>query len=276
MDYPSEFSSQARAAVEAQMIRARARYLKAKQDWQGDRPFDDEPSARTCILSVFLVYARQAIALGVQDVWTVEKVRANAMEGLRLIIIAAASSLDCGHWLGWGGSIQPDILRALEASPEWQRFQDDLLVLAESKAEVAPDGDDRDKSGFGRLSAQGDNPFPEDHAASEAFEEATWNAKDKISKFKSEFLQTPPSSTSTEFLQAVLTYRKRGFSVCAHEATLVVGNKETALWYERWIDERANFLVADTLGGLRQRIRKQIPTIRHSSPPRNWRVSRMI
>jgi hypothetical protein len=79
MTYPKEFLPEARAAVEAEMIRARRNYSKAKQDWDSDWPFDNARSVRAWILSVFLVYARQVIDLGAQDVWTVDRVRAVAL-----------------------------------------------------------------------------------------------------------------------------------------------------------------------------------------------------
>jgi hypothetical protein len=104
----------------------------------------------------------------------------------------------------------------------------------------------------------GVNPFPQGHPVSEVFIEATWKAKEQINRFQSELLQTP-GSTPTEFLQSILTFRKRWFSVCAYEATNIVGNEATALWYERWIDEWAGLLIEDTLSGLRRRDPKANP-----------------
>jgi hypothetical protein len=142
MDYPPKFSSQARAAVEAEKIRARNKHLKAKQDWESDWPFDDAGSVQTWILSVFLVYARQAISLGTTDVWAVDKVRDQALDGLRLITIEVGYATGFDYWIEWGGSINSKIMRRFEAAPEWRQFEDELLALAESKA----GGSQRDSS----------------------------------------------------------------------------------------------------------------------------------
>jgi hypothetical protein len=61
----------------------------------------------------------------------------------------------------------------------------------------------------------------------------------------------------------MLTFRKRWFTTVAFEATLIVGNEETAEWYEQWIDETATFLLGDTLSVLRRRDPKADP----AAPP---------
>ena len=104
----------------------------------------------------------------------------------------------------------------------------------------------------------GDNPFPPDHPAHAIFEEATWKAKAKIAPFKLEFLGTG-FATKNEFIQSLLTFRKRWFTTTAFEATLIVGNEETAQWYELWIDEHANWLLEDTLSQARRKDPKAAP-----------------
>jgi hypothetical protein len=83
-----------------------------------------------------------------------------------------------------------------------------------------------------------------------AFEEATWRAKNKIAPFKLELLRTN-YKTKEEFIQSLLTFRKRWFSAAAFEATLIVGEEETARWYEHWIDALAKWLLEDTLNQLK-------------------------
>lgn len=92
----------------------------------------------------------------------------------------------------------------------------------------------------------GNNPFPPDHPAHEAFEEATWTAKEAISDAETELLDTM-SNPPFDFIQAILTYRVKSFAGCANAALLTVGNAETAVWYEHWIDDAAKFLLEDTL-----------------------------
>ena len=92
----------------------------------------------------------------------------------------------------------------------------------------------------------GDNPFPIDHPAHGAFEEATWRAKAAVNAFKSDLLQivsTPPF----DFIQAILTYRVHAFSACANAALLVIGNEQTAAWYEDWINRLAKLMLDETL-----------------------------
>jgi hypothetical protein len=92
----------------------------------------------------------------------------------------------------------------------------------------------------------GDNPFPADHPAHEAFEEGTWRAKEAINTLRSELLETL-SKPSFDFIQAILTYRLAAFSACADCALLVVGNEITGAWYERWLDDSAKSCLSDTL-----------------------------
>ncbi len=104
----------------------------------------------------------------------------------------------------------------------------------------------------------GDNPFPQDHRAHSAFEEATWKAKGAIAKLKLELLGTN-FNTRAEFIQSLLTFRKRWFTATAFEATLIVGNEETAQWYEHWIDDRAEWFLEDSLKRLKAKDPKADP-----------------
>jgi hypothetical protein len=61
-NYPAKFSPEARAAVEAELIRAGRLHDKRKREWKSDWSFPEGQSLQTCILSVFLVYAREAKA----------------------------------------------------------------------------------------------------------------------------------------------------------------------------------------------------------------------
>jgi hypothetical protein len=92
----------------------------------------------------------------------------------------------------------------------------------------------------------GDNPFPPEHAAYEAFEEATWKAKEALNGLRSELLETlakPPF----DFIQSLLTFRVREVSAYANAALLIVGNEQTAERYEHWIEDFARFVLDDTL-----------------------------
>ncbi len=133
-DYPREFSSEARAAVEAQIIRARQKYAHERQARDGSRWPDGATRVRSWILSVFLVYARQTIGIGAQGIWSVDKVRSKALEGLRRITIMVVHDVGFGSWISnTTGSITSDAMRAFESTPEFKEFEDWLLALADAK-----------------------------------------------------------------------------------------------------------------------------------------------
>jgi hypothetical protein len=135
MHYPSKFSNKARAAVEAEQIRAGRLYEKRKRQWKSDWPFPERHSLMACILNVFLTYAREAIDLGKSGVWGVDKVREEALEGLRLITIEVSFKRDYHFFIETnGGDIRPETQREFEATTEWHQFEDELLVLAKQQA----------------------------------------------------------------------------------------------------------------------------------------------
>jgi len=99
---------------------------------------------------------------------------------------------------------------------------------------------------FANAQPLGENRFPSDHPAHEAFEKATWRAKQSINQLQSQ-LADPQSMTSTEAIRAVLKFRMDCVSICANEALLIVGDENTAHDYEHLIDDLLEFHVADIL-----------------------------
>ena len=130
--YPGKFSPEARAAIEGELIRAGRAHDKRKTEWHTDFAFPLERSLQTYILSVFLVYAREAIELGKKGVWTVDQVRAQALEGLRLITIHIGSQRNYSFIEQSGFCIKRETQQEFEATSEWQEFEDKLLALADS------------------------------------------------------------------------------------------------------------------------------------------------
>jgi len=143
--FPREFPPAARAKVAAKKILA-ARDFVRKQSARGVTEI--EAALRTYILEVFLHFAEEACRLGRQGVWSVEQVEREAREFLRLTTIEAGGEMGfdrSGHKLRsmighWGGSILPEVQREFERSPEWRRFTDDLLRVAELQAGEAGSG----------------------------------------------------------------------------------------------------------------------------------------
>jgi DNA-binding Xre family transcriptional regulator len=131
--YPTKFSPEARAAVEAELIRAGRLHDKRKADWDSDWPFPLHRSLQENILTVFLVYAREPIELGRKGVWTVDQVRSQALERLRHITLEIKFKRNYDSFTEWNsGSIRPETQREFEATAEWRQFEDELLALAES------------------------------------------------------------------------------------------------------------------------------------------------
>jgi len=69
MHYPPQFSNEARAAVEAELIRAGRLHDERKRQWKSEWSFPEHESLSKRILSVFLAYVRGTIDLGKSGVW---------------------------------------------------------------------------------------------------------------------------------------------------------------------------------------------------------------
>ena len=148
-EYPEEFSQQARARIEAERLKAR-KQLKQRRNqvpWSGGylpRPAD-EKNLRKYILRVFLVVAQEMCKLGLQGLWTVDRIRLEAEEFLRKFAIKAYSDEGYdkqGRKLpeiidNWG-SIKEEVWRAFKESAEWQQFERKLLAVAEQQARRSP------------------------------------------------------------------------------------------------------------------------------------------
>jgi hypothetical protein len=148
--YPPKFSDEACAAVEAELARARAaleadliragrlgdeRKRKRLSEWS----IPERQSLIKCIMSVFLTYAHAAIELGKSNVWRVDQVRRQALEGLETIAMRVATGRDCRKlFITWRGDIRPEAQRDFEATTEWREFKDELLALAERQAARNP------------------------------------------------------------------------------------------------------------------------------------------
>jgi hypothetical protein len=138
--FPREFSSAARAQVVAKKILAGRDFEEKKRSVR--LVPEIESALRTYILQVFLSFAEDACELGRQGVWGVERVEREAREFLRLVAIEAGGEKGfdrsgralrsmIGHW---GGAILPEVQREFEKSPEWRKFTDELLQVAELQA----------------------------------------------------------------------------------------------------------------------------------------------
>ena len=140
MEYPQEFSQQARARVESEKIRAGRDFEQAKQAVQWTA--EVEVLLREYVLRVFIAFVQQACKFGRNDTWSVDRIESESLEFLRLLTIDAYYSKGynkSGHLLSewvshWNGSILSEIEREFEKSPLWKKYQDMLLRVAKYQA----------------------------------------------------------------------------------------------------------------------------------------------
>ena len=165
MEYPEDFSRQARARVEAERLKAGKdleRYRLQPQT-RPHRPHcsgpdgrlwtDEEEDLHEYILRVFLVFSLEACALGSQGLWTVDQIREESSEFLRKFTIEACS--EKGHGTcgtipamtnNWNGSILKEVELEFKRSDQWHRFEDTLLVVAEKQAKgITPEAARQDQ-----------------------------------------------------------------------------------------------------------------------------------
>jgi hypothetical protein len=152
--YPREFSAGARNRIEAKRIRAYQEFEKAREAASWDS--DVQALLRQCILSVFLVFAREACALANSGSarWSIDKIDRECLEFLRIMTIEAW--YDKGFDKNGGsfrsvtsnmnGSIETRTMRAFQATAEWQEYQELLLNVAGEDR-----NDDRDNAAVPRI-----------------------------------------------------------------------------------------------------------------------------
>jgi hypothetical protein len=152
MDYPQEFSPQARARVETEK-------MKAKRELKRDRTFRpindtdswdasgwDAAAFDAYILRVFLAFSREAFDLGRRGTWPVDHVRSEAEEFLRKFTITAY--YEDGHdreghkfpemVSNWNGQLLLKVKGAFQQYPQWHRYERELFALARQQAAQNP------------------------------------------------------------------------------------------------------------------------------------------
>jgi hypothetical protein len=147
-EYPTDFPAHLRARVEAEKLRARKALNRARNQVPGslhgpDKAFEGD--FRKYILRVFSPFAQGACELGREGKWPAHRIREEAQEFLLTFTIEAYSEeghdkrhqLDCPVG-GWGRYILDSFKRELIHSPEWRRFEKNLLAVAETQSSAVP------------------------------------------------------------------------------------------------------------------------------------------
>jgi hypothetical protein len=142
MEYPREFSAEARAEIEAERLTGinwLARKRKQVESYFPGPVEADEQNLRTYILRVFLAFVKQACKLD-STAWSVDRIRREAEEFLRIFTIEAYYEQGYnrnGHRLSemisnWTGNILPEVEREFRQSAEWRKYERQLLRAAKA------------------------------------------------------------------------------------------------------------------------------------------------
>ena len=151
MDFPHEFSAQARARIEAERLKASreladAQAQKPPDAWKSGAREWDRQEFHDYILLVFLAFAREACELGKVVIWTVDRVRSEVDEFLRRFTIEAYYEKGRDRFgekfpemtSNWRGSLLLGVEQMFHRSDEWRQFEAELLAVAE-KVAAGPD-----------------------------------------------------------------------------------------------------------------------------------------
>src|SRR5689334_10886431 len=134
MDYPQEFSPEARARVEAERLKA-GKDLEQYRNKTQARPrrqhtsgpygllwTEEEEDLHEYILRVARAYGHEGCEIGLLGIWTVERIRSEVVEFRRKFTIEAHS--EKGYDKGgsrlrdmvshWDGSLLPEVKRTFE------------------------------------------------------------------------------------------------------------------------------------------------------------------
>ena len=143
MDFPNDFSQQAKAKVVLAEIKARAFVEK------GSIAFSHVPGiiehAETALVfqyiaTVFAAFAHECCELGRSGLWDTVRVDREARSGLRSIALGVCETFDSQEYhlpemfSSRDGALAPKIQRVLEATPEWAKYRDELLEVAETQS----------------------------------------------------------------------------------------------------------------------------------------------
>jgi len=145
MDYPREFSQEARNRVEAAMILARREMAEARRTspapWSHNVCYpgpEFQEAFFASIMRVFLVFARDAVHLCTSNGWALDRVNREANEFLRVLTVkwrfeegrdARGNEMRdvCGNW---GGGLERWVDETFRNREEWRRYEDLLLEIS--------------------------------------------------------------------------------------------------------------------------------------------------
>jgi len=132
MEYPEEFSRQARARVEDEKTVASRVLEQAKQNLNTSMwgpGLEIEALVRDYILRVFIVFVQEACKLGRKNLWTVDRVESESIEFLRWFTIKAwyekgrdKLERQICSMVNDRGQIRSHVQRKYEKSAQWRQY----------------------------------------------------------------------------------------------------------------------------------------------------------
>lgn len=156
---PAEFSPQAQARIEVEIIGARREYraITGESVTQGSvqrKPgqlwSNEEQALHKSILRGFLAFAREACALFQDGHWPPDQVRQECLNFLRDLTADAYAEHDNGNFrrvIQSSGDLEPELIHEFHLSAEWVAYENEILAVAEcvAKLQIADGGSQSEK-----------------------------------------------------------------------------------------------------------------------------------
>ena len=140
MNFPSDFPAYAQAAVIAEQVKASASFNAALNRPAPTSPFSHSEQehvtalAKKYVLRIFGTFAHQACELGQGVIWTATRVDDASREFLRHLAIDVRvefGELPIRKMITDMGYITSAVWQEFTTSPEWKKYQEELLEVAE-------------------------------------------------------------------------------------------------------------------------------------------------
>jgi hypothetical protein len=134
MKFPDNFPDTAQASVFAEQVPAAKAFMAVRKD---PSRRDIGRGVNEYILRVFSAFAHEACELGLQKVWTANRVNEECREFLRLLcsdVQVEFGELSLPKMTTDMGYIPPKLWSEFIDSEEWKRYQDEFLKVAELQA----------------------------------------------------------------------------------------------------------------------------------------------
>jgi hypothetical protein len=183
LKYPKGFPKDHLTLVEGERIRA-DRELRLSDPAANESASELERRGLRWVCRILGAFCHEACELGKRRYWTLMQIRAE-VENFRLELVRYVHFTVGGRRLGWvdrvfGTSIDAEVRRGIENSGEWQRYQDELSIVADALA-----GSEYQRQMSGRNVTVGTGSSPANARAALMTSEAGFRER-RLAQFKAE------------------------------------------------------------------------------------------